>query len=152
MSGSIHIKAMVWLCANDDERSYKKYMEKFGNKSLFPDGDRLLAQLYERYDRCSKVQHGSIYSLAGRINYDFPTISFNYFEVDQNPRATVTRYHYILSTHRLIIALFAAQVFADEVQQKQEEWDVLVNSVDAKIGYHRRRWAEIIPQPAAPEP
>jgi hypothetical protein len=60
-------QADLWLKAGGSEEAYRQYRNKF--RKLFPKGDVLLQELYERYDRCSRVIHGSLYSVAGHCSY-----------------------------------------------------------------------------------
>lgn len=144
--------ADVWLNAGDGENAYKAYKKQF--KVLFPKGDPLMRELYERYDRCSKVLHSSLYSMAGHFSYpddaEELSLRFNLFDLPGD-HSIVSSLNFALDTHKRILKKFA-EVLAGEISANSTVWELRFNSVEAKLDVHREKWKSVVPDPRSARP
>src|ERR1035437_2051927 len=124
----------------DSAEEAKIYQDKFGTKALFPGGDSVLTALWKHYDLCSKVMHGSIYSVSPHIKHEGYEDYYNYFDIEgpQDPNL-VTSFFYTVDSHHEIQSIFSS-AFKNELRDRQEEWAVLFTSVKAKADFHREKW------------
>lgn len=143
--------AQVWLDAADSDKAYKAYHEKF--KKLFPQDDALLADLGERYDRCSKMMHNTLYSVAARFSYDnssgAETIRLSFFDPISED-SLICRFYFALDSHSRILRVFT-RILANEVKDGVPEWELRFNSVQAKLDHHRELWKPVVPDPRRPD-
>ena len=127
--------ADVWLNAGQSADAYKKYKNQFN--TLFPKNDALLQELYQRYDRCSKVIHSSLYSMAGHFSYpgneEEMVLRFSHFDLPGGHNI-VSGLYFALDTHKQILKKFA-EVLAGEVTSNRTVWELPVQLGRGEVGY-----------------
>jgi hypothetical protein len=122
-------RADLWLNAGGSEEAYRQYRKKF--RELFPKGDALLQELYGRYDWCSRVIHGSPYSLAGHCSYpDSETEDILHFKLFDLPgdHTIVSSLYFTLDAHKRVLTKFA-DVLADNIRANERVWQLHFNSL-----------------------
>ena len=134
--------ARLWVESAAGKDQYDDYREKV-TKKLFPPDNSLLLELGERYDRCSKQMHSSIYGMAGHFSYsDGPVqILLKFFDMPPD-HSLVTALYYTLDTHRRILRLYA-QVFRSNMDGTAA-WDVRIISLETKLDSHREEWKKVV--------
>lgn len=139
---------MVWLNAGDEEKSYKIYRAQFSQKKIFPENNRKLRMLYERYDHCSKLIHPSLFALARHIKIirteDELNIKFRAVELSESdPSEPIRTLLWIIDTNFIILKVFE-EIFGDIIASEQKRWEVWINGLEAKIAVHKEKWKPII--------
>src|SRR6266550_1651816 len=81
----------VWIVAENDDETFKRYEREFRTKHLFPKDDALLHGLYDRYRMGSGALHSSVTSLSHRTTIetegDRRVVGQNYFEFTEADKA-----------------------------------------------------------------
>jgi hypothetical protein len=140
--------AMVWLCAGDDDTSYKKFREKFSPGKLFPEDHAILGKLCDQYDLCSKHSHPSIFSLARNIatertNTEF-NIKFGYFQLKaEDPSEPIRTLLWVVNTHFGILQVFT-EVLADVISHDRPKWEFRRNAVNEKFAIYKKKWKSVL--------
>jgi hypothetical protein len=140
--------AKVWLEAGHNEVTYKAYRDKFTGKKLFPENEPLMKSLGNRYDFCSKVIHSSVYSLGAKMKFETQPGKFRmYYNIselrDEDPSEPVRTVMWNLDTHLGIVRVFAL-VLDEAVEHDRAAWEVQLNGVDARLGFHKHKWKSVI--------
>jgi hypothetical protein len=126
---------------------------------LFPEDDRVLREMANRFDSTSKVSRPSIYALAEHtriIKTDSGlNVEFHYFTVKKDdPRQPALSFFGTLDMHFGILRIFV-DILAEILVTERKAVDVRMNSIDARLLVHKNRWKDVIlrkPETAAPGP
>jgi hypothetical protein len=146
--------ARVWLNAVDGGEAYKTFRKAFGPGKIFPkpedpDYERLLDELYERYDRCSMKAHPNVYGMGGHFDYGDSTekfsFSLNFFDLPPD-HSLISGIYLMFDSHKRMLRLFGRMLerYAGDRMQK---WRNDYGYVDAKLDVHREQWKMVVPDP-----
>jgi hypothetical protein len=135
-----HHRAGIWLEASESKIAYRKYQEKFATRKLFLASDPNLADLYERYDLCSKMMHSSVHTVLKHVRAIGDQAHFSYGDIDatDDPRLKAC-VCYVIETHQKIQAIFARS-FERQLQTHEREWAEAFQAVENKVAALRASW------------
>jgi hypothetical protein len=134
----------LWIESATGAEEYEEYRDKVARK-LFPSDDPLLMNLGERYDRCSKQVHSSIYGIAGHFAYRCGPVEIALKFFDMPPdHSLISALYYTLDTHRRILRVFA-RIFRPNIDGGAAAWEVRIISVETKLDLHREEWKKVVP-------
>lgn len=140
--------AEIWQKADDNDDAYEEYRKKFSPGKLFSEDNKILGDLYTRYDECSKITHSSIVSLAQNVEINETEkgieTSFQFFGVRADDHSEPARtYLWTIDTHFKIIQIFE-DVFSNNIKPDLSTWEIRRNTMEAKLAVHKERWKPIV--------
>ena len=77
-------------------------------------------------------------------------VQFNVFDLPDGPVVAAALY-FTLDTHKRILTKFS-QVLKDNIKADTKTWELRLNSVEAKLDFHREKWKAVIPDPRSATP
>lgn len=142
--------AMEWLTSWREQPAYEKYRKKFTATQLFPNNHRLLSNLRSRYDLSCKMTHPSVVSFGRHIEVERDDsafeFTFSYFQLrDDDPSEPIRTLIWHLDTHFGILQVFE-EALEPVLAHDLAKWELRRNEVDARLGFHKRKWRDIILQ------
>jgi len=135
----------VWMRAENDDETFRRYRKEFKAELLFPKDDALLQGLYDRYRRGSGALHSSVASLSHRLTIGMEgerrVVVHNYFEFTEGDAAEPARtFLYLIDTHLGILRLFT-KILGAQLEPVKDQWTLRMNALSAKLNLHVQRWA-----------
>lgn len=140
--------ADVWVEAADSDESYNTYRTKFSPGKIFSSDKMMLGKLYDRYDKCSKLSHASIYSFADQLEVSYKDdtwqMKLQYFTLyPKTPSEPVASFLYTADTHFMIIRVFVKCLCKIE-GYNPSTLNSRISAFDTKIRSHKIKWQHVI--------
>lgn len=139
--------AMPWIEAGDSEAAYERYLKLFSSGKIFPDDDRVLRELRNRFDTTSKLSHPSIYALSQHFQIvkteSAAEIKFHYFPVEKNGTEPARTFFWTVDTHFGVLRVFV-DVLAKPLESDRAAIDVRMTGIEVKLTAHKNRWREAL--------
>jgi hypothetical protein len=141
--------AKHWLDNDGATVMPRSVREKFSVRGLFPEDDKTLSVLGERWRVCSRFAHPTLASFAQNSTKVQDGTEHRYLlrtcEVtDDNPAEPITRFLWIADTHLEILRAYGQKTFEPAILSAPFRWSVKLNDIEGKLIAHKERWRDVI--------
>src|SRR5262249_1760012 len=137
--------AREWLDHDITKRVPGRLREKFSAGQLFPESDKTLKGLGDRWRLCSQFAHPTLASFAQNSTKvqdgDMHRYLLRNCEVtDDNPAEPITRFLWIADAHVEILRAYGESTFKPAVDTSPFQWNLKLNDIEGKLTAHKERW------------